>query len=219
MPEEVLLSIRQCVIDGDAEGARLGVQTALGAGIPALRVIEEGLVPGIEEVGNRFGTGEYFLPDLMLGAKAMEEGVALAHAGVGAGGPQRAKLGIVVLGTVEGDIHEIGKNLVALLMRVNGFAVIDLGVNVPAGRFVQAAREHRADIVGLSALLTATMARQKDVVRALHACGLAKPAKIMVGGAPINQQWADEIGADAYSPDAVQAVQDARRLLQSKAAM
>jgi corrinoid protein of di/trimethylamine methyltransferase len=205
--------MRQAVIDGDPAAATALAEQALRDGVPPLDAIEEGFVPGLSQVGEQFGAGELFLPDMMLAARAMQSAVAVLEPEMQRQATTRRVLGRVVIGTVKGDIHEIGKNLVGMMLATSGFEVHDLGVDVAPERFVEAAVEHSADIVGVSALLTTTMAGQRTVVEAMAAAGLRPRVKVIVGGAPASASWATEIGADGYSEDAIGAVALARRLL------
>lgn len=200
--------------DLNEEGVSRLVREALDAGCSPLEVIEGGLRPGMEEVGARFERGEYFLPELMLSAEIFNRVVGehvLPLLGGSLGG---GSLGRVVIGTVRGDIHDIGKNLVATMLRISGFEVIDLGVDVAPERFVEAVREHEPDILGMSALLTTTMLEMRNVIEALKAAGLRDRVKVIVGGAPVTEEFAREIGADAYARDAVEAVEVCKKLLQ-----
>jgi len=206
-------AMRQAVIDGDADAAEAAARAAIAAGIPPLTAIDEGFMAGMKEVGAGFAAGDLFLPDMMLAARAMQRALSVLEPELKAAATERTVAGRVVIGTVAGDIHEIGKNLVGMLLSTSGFEVHDLGVNVSAERFVAAAREQRADIVGLSALLTTTMTGQRTVIAALEEAGLRPPLKVMVGGAPVTGSWAKEIGADGYSEDAMGAVELAKRLM------
>ena len=213
MTETEFQAMRQAVVDGDADAAEVAAKAAIAAGIPPLAAIDEGFMPGMKEVGAGFAAGDLFLPDMMLAARAMQRALAVLEPELKAAAVERTVAGRVVIGTVAGDIHEIGKNLVGMLLSTSGFDVHDLGVNVAPERFVEAAREHNADIVGLSALLTTTMTGQRAVIAALTDAGLRPPVKVMVGGAPVTGQWAEEIGADGYSEDAMGAVELAKRLV------
>jgi corrinoid protein of di/trimethylamine methyltransferase len=218
MSDELFAALRQAVIDGDAASAGTLAQQVLDTGVPPLAAIDNGLVPGLSWVGEEFGKGELFLPDMMLAARAMQKAMAILEPELQAQSAKRHVVGRVVIGTVKGDIHEIGKNLVGMMLSTSGFEVHDLGVDVAPDRFVEAAREHNADIVGVSALLTTTMAGQRTVVEALAAAGMRPGVKVIVGGAPASESWAAEIGADGYSEDAIGAVALARRLLGAEAA-
>jgi corrinoid protein of di/trimethylamine methyltransferase len=213
MTDQLLTAMRQSVIDGDAAAAAALAEEALAAGMPPLEAIDDGFVPGLSYVGEQFGQGELFLPDMMLAARAMQKGLAVLEPELARQATARNVVGRVVIGTVKGDIHEIGKNLVGMMLSTSGFEVHDLGVDVPPERFAEAAMEHDADIVGVSALLTTTMAGQRTVVEAIESAGLRSRVKVIVGGAPASAQWATEIGADGYSEDAIGAVALARRLL------
>ncbi len=218
MGDEIFAAMRQSVIDGDAVAAASLAEAALANGVPPLDAIEMGFVPGLSHVGEQFALGELFLPDMMLAARAMQKAIAILEPEMARQSAVRNVVGRVVIGTVKGDIHEIGKNLVGMMLSTSGFEVHDLGVDVAPDRFVEAAREHNADIIGVSALLTTTMAGQRTVVEALAAAGMRPRVKVIVGGAPASESWASEIGADGYSEDAIGAVALARKLLGAKAA-
>jgi corrinoid protein of di/trimethylamine methyltransferase len=213
MSNELFSAMRQSVVDGDTDQAEALARQALEQGIDPLVAINEGFVHGINYVGEQFGAGEMFLPDLMLAAEAMKKAVAVLEPEMARRGTHRQVLGKVVLGTVKGDIHEIGKNLVATMLSASGFEVYDLGVDVPFETFAAKAREVGADIVGVSALLTTTMTGQKAVIEALDDVGLRPKVKVIVGGAPVTRSWAEEIGADGYSEDAMSAVALAKKLV------
>jgi len=213
MTDELFQAMAQSVIDGDPDVAADLARKAVEQGIDPLEAINKGFVPGVEYVGEQYGKGEMFLPDLVLAGEAMKAAIAVLEPEITRRGGQRQTLGTVVIGTVEGDIHDIGKTLVATMLSVGGFRVYDLGVDVPVPTFVEKAREVNADIVGMSALLTTTMVRQRDVIEALEDAGLRSRVKVIVGGAPVTRSWAQEIGADGYSEDAIGAVAVARQLL------
>ena len=213
MSEELFAQMRQCVIDGDPAAATALAEQALADGVPPLDAIDNGFVAGLGYVGELFGAGELYLPDMMLAARAMQKAVAVLEPEMKRQSAERQVLGRVVLGTVKGDIHEIGKNLVGMMLATSGFEVHDLGVDVPAERFVEAVKEHNADIVGVSALLTTTMSGQRSVVEQLDAAGLRPKCHVIVGGAPASSTWAAEIGADGYSEDAMGAVALIRQLV------
>ncbi len=200
----------QSILDGDDELAERLARDSLAAGMPPLEAIDEGFIPGIREVGRLFGEGELFLPELVTSAQAMKAAMAVLEEKL-AGEAAKYSRGRVVLGTVPGDIHDIGKTLVGTLLSANGFEVTDLGVDVPVERFVETARELDADFVGASALLTTTMAKQRDLVEAVRAAGLR--ARVLVGGAPVRQDWAAEIGAGGYAENAVGAVELVQKLI------
>jgi len=213
MPEELFKAMAQSVIEGDADQAGELAHQALAQGIAPLDAINQGFVVGINEVGKQYGCGDMFLPDLVMAGEAMKAAVAVLEPEMQRTGAQRKMLGKVVLGTVKGDIHEIGKTLVGTMLTANGFQVFDLGTDVPTPKFVEKAREVSADIVGLSALLTTTMTAQRDVIEALDGAGLKSKVKVMVGGAPVTRSWAAEIGAEGYSEDAIGAVAVAKQLM------
>ena len=213
MTEELFKNMAQAVIDGDDEEAETLAQQALDQGVDPLEAINEGLTPGMDVVGELYSTGEYFLPDLILGGEAMKAALAILEPALKAAGQQRKVLGRVVLGTVKGDIHEIGKSLVGSMLSANGFEVFDLGIDIEADEFVAKTREYNGEIVALSALLTTTMLHQRDVIEHLAEAGLREQVKVMVGGSPVTQAWADEIGADGFAEDAANAVVVAKRLM------
>jgi len=212
MSTELLAHITASLVAGDPDAVVAGTRKALDGGVEPLAIIEGGLVPGMRIVGDKYATGEYFLPNLIVSASGMKQAMALLGPELKARRQELKSSGTVVIGTVRGDIHEIGKSLVATMLAANGFEVHDLGVDVPADTFVTRVRETGATLVGLSALLTTTMHGQKDVIHALEAAGLRGQVKVMVGGAPVNKKWADDIGADGWAQDAVAAVDLATRL-------
>ncbi len=214
MQTDLFTLMTQSIIDGEAEDAARLAGEAVTQGIPPLEAINRGFVPGMDTVGEGFRTGELFLPDLVLAAEAMKAGVAVLEPEMARMGAGRETLGRVVIGTVAGDIHDIGKTLVATMLSTGGFEVYDLGVSVPVSVFVDKARETGADIVAMSALLTTTMVRQREVIQALETAGLRASVKVMVGGAPVTRRWAEQIGADGFSEDAISAVELAKRLLE-----
>jgi dimethylamine corrinoid protein len=213
MHQELLAAMRQAVIDGDVERARALAHEAIARSVDPLEAINRGFAPGVKHVGELFGRGEMFLPELVLGGEAMQAAVAALEPELARRGAARASLGRVVLGTVHGDVHEIGKALVHTMLAASGFEVHDLGVDVPTARFVEKVRELKADVVGLSALLTTTMPGQREVIEALQHAGLRQQVKVVVGGAPVSRHWAEEIGADGYGEDAMRAVALLRGLL------
>jgi corrinoid protein of di/trimethylamine methyltransferase len=211
--EDLIEAMRTSIVDGDDIAAADAARAGLEAGMDPLVAIDEGYVKGLSYVGSCFTTGEMFLPDMMLAARAMKAALAVLEPALAAQSSERRVRGRVVIGTVKGDIHEIGKNLVGTMLSASGFEVHDLGVDVAVERVVDKAREVNADIVGVSALLTTTMTGQRAVVAALDAAGLRPGVKVIVGGAPVTRAWAAEIGADGYSEDAVGAVALASRLM------
>jgi corrinoid protein of di/trimethylamine methyltransferase len=212
MSDEIFAKLAQAVIDGEPEeGVRLA-RLALDSGVAPLDAINQGLTKGIQKVGELFASGEYFLPDLVIGGETMKQALAILEPAL-LQSQEREVLGRVVLGTVAGDLHEIGKTLVGTMLIANGFQVFDLGVDVPVEKFAEKAREVKADIVGLSALLTTTMVQQEYVIEALDDMKLRPGVKVMVGGAPVTENWAQKIGADAYAEDAISAVAIAKKLV------
>lgn len=217
MPEASVVAMQQSIVEGATERARELAQQALEAGMAAADVLEQGFLAGIREVGAQYAQGKLFLPDMMAAAEAMKAAVGVLDVAFKASGETRPTEGTVVLGTTKGDIHEIGKALVATLLAANGFRVHDLGVDVAPEVFAAKARELKADIVGVSALLTTTMQGQRKVVEALEREGLRPQVKIIIGGAPVTRRWAEEIGADGFGKDAFSAVALARSLLDGRA--
>ncbi len=214
MSQELYAQLAQAVIEGDQELTLSLAEQALDQGMNPLEIIKQGLTPGIDVVGEKFSCGEYFLPHLVMAGNTLKSALARLEPALKAGGMARQVAGTVVLGTVAGDMHEIGKSLVGTMLLANGFVVHDLGVDVPASKFVAAVKETGANLVGLSALLTTTMNVQRKVVQELTGAGLRDQVKVMVGGAPVSLEWAQEIGADGYAEDAVGAVTLARRLVE-----
>ena len=207
----VLEEIAKSLIRGDAETVGRLTREALDAGLPPDALLEKGLIAGMHVVGLKFRNNEIFVPEVLLAARAMKAGMTYLEPILAAGGIQ--PVGRCVIGTVKGDIHDIGKNLVAMMLRGTGFDVIDLGVNVPVQKFMEAIRTHRPDIVGMSALLTTTMVQMKTNIAAFREAGWLDGIKVMVGGAPVTEAFAEEIGADAYGKDAAEAAEKAIELL------
>jgi 5-methyltetrahydrofolate--homocysteine methyltransferase len=207
----IIQNIFEAVVDGDQAATDRLVTEALAAGTPAKTVLGDGLIAGMTEVGSRFQCGEYFVPDMLVSARAMKAGMErlrphLVNSDV-------KPVGKVVIGTVQGDLHDIGKNLVAMMLEGAGFQIIDLGVNVSPENFVQTAQQQGANLIALSALLTTTMGSMQSVVEAVKKAGLQGTVKVIIGGAPINQAYADHIGADGFAPDAAAAPARARALV------
>jgi len=202
--------LTEYVIQADIDKVKETTAALLAAGEDPLKLINEGLIPGINEVGERFKEGIMFVPEMMMSAQAMKAGVDLAKEKIE--GADIPNAGTIVIGTVAGDLHDIGKNLVSMMLDSSGFNVVDLGVDVPADKFVAAVKEHKADILGLSALLTTTMPAMKEVIDALKESNLRDQVKVIIGGAPVTQAYADEIGADGYAPDAALAVELCKKI-------
>jgi trimethylamine corrinoid protein len=211
MSEELFKQMAQSIIDGEEDLAAELAQKALDAGIDPLDAISNGFVAGVNEVGDSFACGNAFLPELVMAGEAMKAAIAVLEPSMKAAGTERKILGKVVLGTVEGDIHEIGKSLVGTMLTSSGFEVYDLGVDVSSADFLAKAEEVGADIIGLSALLTTTMVKQKEVIDEVTRRGLK--VKVMVGGAPVTREWVHKIEADGYSEDAIGAVNVAKELM------
>ncbi len=205
--EKFYLSLSQ----GKMEEVKTLVQGALDAGESAERVLKEGLIQAMDRLGVRFKNGEIYIPEVLLAARAMHAGMTVLKSILSKS--TGTMTGKVLIGTVKGDLHDIGKNLVAMMLEGGGFDVIDLGIDVPASRFVEAVKEHRPQVVGMSALLTTTMLEMKKTIQALEAAGQKDQVKIIVGGAPVTERFAMEIGADGYAPDAASAVDRVRSLI------
>jgi 5-methyltetrahydrofolate--homocysteine methyltransferase len=207
MPD--LKQLYAAVVSGDAKTTHDLTQQALADGVDPLKLVNQYLVPAMDEVGRRFECNEYFVPELLISARAMSAALDLVRPLLTARGEK--PLARVAIGTVKGDLHDIGKNLVASLLEGGGFEIIDLGVNVAPEKFIQAVRDKQATIVAMSALLTTTMPAMKTTIDALKQAGVREQVKVLIGGAPITQKYADEIGADGYSENAVGAVALARK--------
>jgi 5-methyltetrahydrofolate--homocysteine methyltransferase len=207
MPD--LKRLYEAVVNGDAKASQTLTQEALAEGIDPLKLVNEYMVPAMDEVGKRFECNEYFVPELLISARAMKAALDLIRPLLIARGDQ--PVGRVAIGTVKGDLHDIGKNLVASLLEGGGFEVIDLGVNVAPEKFIETIQQKNANIIAMSALLTTTMPSMKTTIDALKEAGVRDKVKILIGGAPITQKYADEIGADGYSENAVGAVALAKK--------
>jgi corrinoid protein of di/trimethylamine methyltransferase len=216
MSDDLLPLITARVVEGKVEETVDLTRRALEAGLAPLTIIDGGLKPGMDTVGERFSCGEAFIPHLVMAGKAMKAAMALLEPELKRLGGQVTPAGTAVIGTVKGDIHEIGKSLVGILLTANGFEVHDLGVDVPIETFVSKVRDTGAGILGLSALLTTTMVVQRRVIEALGAADLRPRVRVLVGGAPVGREWAAEIGADGYADDARGAVAEAKRLMAGK---
>ena len=213
VPADRLDDLYDRILHGQAEEAVAGVEAGLGEGIPPATLLFEAMIPALDEVGSRFESGIYFLPEMLVAARAMRSAMEVLRPHMAA--TDTPSLGTIVVGTVAGDIHDIGKDMVEIMLEGAGFTIVDLGVNVPADRFVAAIREHDPVVVGLSAFLTTTMPQVGRTIEAIRAAGLREGVRIIVGGAPINDAYAAEVGADGYAPDASSAVRVTRALLAS----
>jgi 5-methyltetrahydrofolate--homocysteine methyltransferase len=207
MPD--LKELYEAVVSGNAKATQALTQQALAEGVDPLKLVNEYMVPAMDEVGRRFEANEYFVPELLISARAMKASLELIRPLLTARGDK--PVGRVAIGTVKGDLHDIGKNLVSSLLEGGGFEVIDLGVNVSPEKFIATVNEKQANIVAMSALLTTTMPSMKTTIDALKQAGVRNKVKVLIGGAPITQKYADEIGADGYSESAVGAVALAKK--------
>jgi 5-methyltetrahydrofolate--homocysteine methyltransferase len=210
-----LSDIAQAVVDLMPKKVAQLTQAALDQGITPRKVLLDGLAPGMKRVGKLFAAQEFFVPEVLLASRAFEAGMAVVKSLLGPG--STLSQGRILLGVVPGDIHDIGKNIVRVLLEADGFDVIDLGKDVPLAEFVRVTAERQPDVVGMSSLMTTTMPLMKDVTDALTQAGLRDKVKVIVGGAPLTEDYARQIGADGYAPDASGAVQLVRRLLAATA--
>ena len=204
-------NLAELVIKGDYTGAQTLTQRMVDNGSDPLEIINQGLMAGMNVVGIRFKAGDMYVPEVMMSAKAMSKGIEVVKPLIA--DKDMPTAGKVLVGTVKGDLHDIGKNLVLMMLESAGFEIIDLGVDIDAEAFVKAVKEHKPQVIGMSALLTTTMLSMKDTIEALKEEGLRDSVKIIVGGAPISQGFADEIGADGYAPDAAAATDLCKRLI------
>ncbi len=202
-----LEELKEAIISGNRDKAKELTQKALDGGMTARAIVVEGIAPAMEVVGEKFRANEFFVPELLIAQRAMKEALGLMS------DEAVDHVGTVVVGTVKGDLHDIGKNLVAAMLEGAGFKVVDLGVDVSPEQFVKAGQDSSANIVAMSALLTTTMGSMRDTVKALQEAGTRGETRVLIGGAPVTQSYADEIEADAYAPDAASAVEEAKKLL------
>lgn len=207
-----LKQLYDAIVNGDQKQAAAHVQAALDAGLDPIVILNEGMIVAMKHVGKLFEDGEYFVPEMLIAARAMQSGLALLKPRLVQSNYQ--PIGKMVLGTVKGDLHDIGKNLVAMMLEGAAFEIIDLGVDVSPERFVNAVKEHQPQLLGLSALLTTTMPSMKTTIDALKTAGLRDSVKVMIGGAPVTEAYAKQIGADAYAPDASRAATLAKLLIE-----
>ena len=210
---DILEKLSTSVIEGNSEAARSAATEALAAQLDPLEAIENGLAKGLREVGRRFEAGEMFLMQLILSGEAMKTGVEVLRPEVLRQKKQLAASGKFLIGTVEGDIHDIGKSIVAAMLTAEGFDVVDMGVDIPDKIFVEKTKGLKPNILGLSALMTTTRTKQKDVIEALKQAGTRNAVRVMVGGATVTPEWAQQIGADAYGEDAIEATKKAKQLM------
>ena len=211
--DDLIKELRLAIIEGDEEQAKKAAEACLEAGVPPMQAVEQGLRDGLRIVGQKFEKLEVFLPEMMMAADAGNAVMAVLEPAIKESGQQAESPGTVLIGTARGDIHTIGKNILAMLLRLAGFEVHDLGEDVAATTFLEEARKLNADIIAISALMTSTMPGQRDVVRLLKDVGERDKFAVMVGGAPVTQDWADQIGADAYSETASGGVEWAFKLI------
>jgi 5-methyltetrahydrofolate--homocysteine methyltransferase len=209
--EPIIKEIHTNVMEGDVISVKANVQSAIDAGIPVSVILNDGMIAAMAEVGHLFEEGECFVPEMLIAARAMQTGLALLQPHLK--NAEVTSAGRVVVGTVKGDLHDIGKNLVAMMLEGAGFEIIDLGTDVPAEKFVEAVRNQGAQIVAMSALLTTTMPSIDNTIKALNEAGLRGKVKVMIGGAPVTQNYAVQIGADGFAPDASRAVAVAKELM------
>jgi 5-methyltetrahydrofolate--homocysteine methyltransferase len=209
--EDVLKKLFDALVAGDLEGVKSNVQVALDAKLDPKAILNDGMIAAMREVGCRFEAGDYYVPEMLVAARAMQSGMAILKPYLQQ--TDRKSSGKVVIGTVKGDLHDIGKNLVALMLEGAGFEIKDLGADVPIEEFIRVVQEEKPDIVAMSALLTTTMPMMKETIKAFDAAGLRDKVKIIIGGAPITEMYAKQIGADGFSSDASRAVNVAKSLI------
>jgi len=209
---DLIENIRNKVIEGNVVEVQKLTMEAIESKIDVLKLLKEGFTAGLDIVGQKFSAGEFFLPELLVAGMAAKTGIELLKPLLIQTSAQAR--GVIVIGTVKGDVHDIGKNIVSMLLEGAGFKVVDLGVDVPSERYIDAAKANGAHIIAMSALLSTTRAAMPEIIRAIRDSGLGNSIKIMAGGAPVTQEFADSIGADGYAPDAVSAVRKAEQLLE-----
>ena len=209
-----LNALKEAVINGDLKGCTILTEVAIQAGHPPQKILNEALVPGMEVVGEKFRCNEVYVPEVLVAARAMKKSLAMLKPLLTQTGVK--PVGVAVAGTVKGDLHDIGKNLVCMMWEGAGFEVVDLGADVSPDKFVQAVKDSGAQILGISTLLTTTMLNMRDVIQALERAGVRDKVKVMVGGAPVTQTFANEIGADGFGESAAVAVEKARELLAAR---
>jgi corrinoid protein of di/trimethylamine methyltransferase len=214
--EQVLQKLYEAVLNFDSTAAENAAKEAITLNIDPIKAIEEGLAKGLREIGDKFERGELYLPHLIMGADAMEAAIKVLEGHMTQGELDATSRGTVVIGTVEGDIHDLGLRIVSSMLRANGFKVYDLGFNTKSLDFIEKAKEVNADIIAVSSLMTTTMPFMKDLIEALEASGLRSKFLVIVGGGPVTELWAKEIGADGYGRDAAEAVRAARELMKRK---
>jgi corrinoid protein of di/trimethylamine methyltransferase len=217
MSNSILIGeLRKAILSYDTDETVKAAQAAVKAGVDPVEAIEKGLTSGIKEVGERFHRYEIYLPQMVMASDAMMEAMKVFESALSEEKIRQLSKGTIVLGTVEGDIHDLGKNVVAMMLKAEGFQVSDLGKDVKTDTFIKTAREIDADIIGVSSLMTITMPYQRELIEELTRLGLRDRFKVIVGGGPVNKEWAERIGADGYGNDASEAVNEADRLMASK---
>ena len=214
--QEILEQLAKAVLEGDKNSARENAQAAVDEGLDPLEAVDRGLSKGMEVVGANFESGESFLPELLMAADSFNTAMEILNPLIEANKQKISKLGTALLATVKGDMHNIGKNIVATVLETNGFEVVDIGIDQSTLNIIEAAQKHKADFIGLSSVMTTTMPYQKEVIETLSEMGLREKFFVLVGGGPVTQKWADEIGADGYGETAVDAVGVAKKLLEKK---
>ncbi len=214
--EQILNNLATAIIEGDQDLASENAQQALDTRMDPLEAVDEGLSKGMDVVGARFESGEAYLPDLLMATEAFNVAMEILRPEIEAQKKQVAKKGTVLVGTVKGDMHNIGKNIVATVLETSGFEVVDIGVDNPSLKLIEEAQKARADVIALSSLMTTTMPAQREVIEILNEMNLREKFAVIVGGGPVTQAWADEIGADGYGASAIQAVELIKTLLDSK---
>ena len=211
--EDVIFELKNAVKNYDTEAAKAAAQKVIDQGLDPVRAITLGLTEDLRIIGDKFGTGEVWFLDLMAAANTVQSAVSVLEPEIKKRGIKQKTMGKFLIGTVEGDIHDIGKNIVTLMLKANGYEVFDIGVDIPAEVFVENVRRIKPDFLGLSSLLTSSMPEQKNVIEALSENGLRDTIKVIIGGAAVNEKWASEIGADGYAEDAVDAIKVTRALI------
>jgi corrinoid protein of di/trimethylamine methyltransferase len=214
--QEILENLSTAIIEGDEDKAKEYAHQVLRNQLDPLKAVEQGLSKGMIVLGGRFEKGEIFLPDLLIAADAFNSAVEILKPAMEAQRKQVTKAGRVIIGTVNGDVHGIGKNIVAIVLEANGFEVVDIGVDNPSLKFVEEAEKVKADVIGLSSLMTTTMPSQKEVIDILKEMNLRQKYLVIIGGGPVTKEWADKIGADGYAGSAFQAVEIVKKLLSQK---
>ena len=213
IPESIKQRLTEALTEGDADAAEAVALEALAAKVNPVEIINQVMVPALSEVGRTFQSGDIFLPELVLAGEAAEVVSKHLEAAISASGQASVAIGVVIVGTVQGDVHDIGKNIVATMLRANGFRVVDLGRNVAPSAFLDAARANNADLIGLSSLMTTTRPMILNTINLFKEVGARQNHRIVIGGGSVTEDWAEEIGADGYAPDAAAAVDICKRLL------